>query len=494
MRVRRRWLIPIAVIVAVAAVMVYITLVPSMFHREAPLMAKPEAPSDLAQLRGAFHYGLDALRRGAGNDAVRYLSSFNFGHRAVEQYRLYFLANAWQIAGNPGAARVTLMKLWSAAPRMVSWENAGFTLGGLYASIADWQNAADIYRDISAHSDHSPVAGTARWDGLVARFVEGDAAAVYQSARELVVKNPRTPQAVDGIAIVRSFSSLGLTNALRLTPGERLERAVSLLRDGDPQNALNELNALTGDAASADLQLPIQLNRGLALNQLHRYQDSNALLEPLVSGPYRIAIPAIYHAWKNYGALAASINPIVTKSSMVKKRVGNVRVQVKGNKKLVMQPKYAKVRQTQQRVDVAKKQKKESYENFARERLKDLLTLPIADKVRIEVLNALITITESRNEDDYEQSLIADLARIDPNQDAGLQHFWDKAWAAYTCDDLNGAVDLFVFLSTTYRNPNVQRQAEYWRARSIERLGRKKDAEAIYRALASAPYDDVYTL
>lgn len=437
-------------------------------------------------------YGLDALRRGAGSDAVRNFSSFAFGHRAVEEYRLYFLANAWQTAGNPGAARATLRRLWIGEPHMVYWEDVGFNLGALYAALGDWVNAAAVYRQMAARSDRSAIAGAARWEALVAQFAAGDAAAAYRSARELAIKNPTTPQSADGIAVLRTFSALSPANALVLTPGERLERAVSLLRDGEQLDALNELTALANASPPAELRIPIQLNRGLALHQLHRYQDSNALLEPLASGAYRFAVPAMYNASKNYGALAASINPTVTKTISIRKRVGTVHVEVKGKK--VARPKYATVHKTEQLVDLAKKKKKEAYENLAAERLKDLLSLPLADPVRIDVLNQLIAAAESRNQDEYERKLIGDLARLDPSQEAGLQHFWDKAWEGYTRGDLHGAIDLFEFLRDTYRNPNVRRQAEYWRARSIERVGNKEEAEAIYRALASAPYDDLYAI
>lgn len=488
-----RWLLPTTVAIVAIAMTVTVILLPLILQRETVPAPKPEAPPDLAKLRGAFQYGLDALRRGAGSDAVRYFSSFHFGGRAVEQYRLFFLANAWQVAGNPVAARATLVRFWDTGPRMVYWEDAGLKLGELYASIGDWHNAALVYGGIAARSDHSPVTAAARWNRLLAEFIGGDIASVYQNARDLTIKNPRAEPAADGIAVLRSLSSLGPADALRLTPGERLERAVSLLRDGDPRDAFAELTALA-QSAPADLRLPIQLNRGLALHQLRRYQDSNALLEPLASGPYRFAIPAIYHGWKNYSALAASINPTVTRTVAVRKRVGTVRVKVKGRKNPVARPKYATVHKTEHLVDLAKKHQKESYENLAQERLKDLLTLPLADEVRIEVLNALIGITESKNDDDSEQKLITELAKLDPSQEAGLQRFWDKAWAAYTRGDLNGAAELFLFIRNTYRNPNVRRQSEYWYARSIERLGRREEAQAHYRTLASAPYDDIYAL
>src|SRR5439155_1817 len=241
---------------------------------------KPEAPPDLEKLRSAFTSGVDALRRGDGAAAVKHLGSFTFGSRAVEEYRLWYLANAHQLDADRNAARRTLAGLW-----------------------------------------------------------------------------------------------------------ERTEGAVSLMRDGDPQHAYEELTALDASGVPADLRAPVQLNRGLALNQLGRYEESNGLLEPLAARSYRVAIPAIYTASKNYGVLSASINPIVNKTIIVKEQVGTVHVNVKGKKKPVVRPKFKNVKKTIQIVDLAKKAKKEEDERLSIERLKDLLSLPLADEVRIEVLN-----------------------------------------------------------------------------------------------------------
>ena len=99
---------------------------------------------------------------------------------------------------------------------------------------------------------------------------------------------------------------------------------------------------------------------------------------------------------------------------------------------------------------------------------------------------------EAKNQDDYERQLVKELVSVDPSSDSGLQHFWDKAWAAYARGDLNGAKDLFRFIRETYTNPNVRRQSDYWYARAVERQGQKEEAHAIYQRLASAPYLDVY--
>jgi soluble lytic murein transglycosylase-like protein len=493
---KRGWLIAIivAVIPAIAAVTIYFTI--GRFETRYELVGppKPEAPPDLAKLRPAFSAGLQALQRKDGPAAVRHFSSFKCGQRDVEEYRLFFLANGYQLTGNTQSVRTTLAQLWSRSPRLVYWSDAAFSLGGLYGAAGDWNHASAVYRVIASRSELSPVSANGRWQYLNTRFAAGDVTAVLNAAREIAVKNPRAPMAGDAISILRSLTALKPADPIKLTPGQRLERAVSLLRDGDPQNALAEMNTFDTTGAFADVRLPIQLNKGLALNQLRRYEESNKMLDPLASGPYKIAIPAIYTASKNYRLLSLSINPIVNKIIIVKQRVGTIRVPAKGKKKAILKPKYANVKKTIQLLDVAKKAKKDEYARLATERLKDLLSLPLADEVRIEVLNTLIATAEATNDDDFEQKLIIDLAKLDPSQEAGLQHFWAKAWAAYVRGELNGATELFVFIRDTYRNPNVKRQSDYWRARTIERLGKQEEAATIYQSLASAPYSDLYVV
>ena len=53
-------------------------------------------------------------------EAVKQLSSFHFGRRAVEEYRLFYLASAYQLAKDSGHARTTLAALLAAQSRFRS--------------------------------------------------------------------------------------------------------------------------------------------------------------------------------------------------------------------------------------------------------------------------------------------------------------------------------------------------------------------------------------
>ena len=446
------------------------------------VMQKPEAPPDLEQLRTAYTAGLDALNHKKPGDAVQQLASFSFKKRDVEEYRLWFLGQAQaQNHDHPGA-RVTLAQLWARNPRGLERDDAGNTLASLYAEGGDYRHAYDTALAVASQASSSDNGGNARMSAMQSAMAAGDVSAVLFAARSLAIKNPASPPAGDAVAAVQSLTSLAPDRPIKLTAYERVERAVSFLRDGDAQNFLDEIAFQEQLGVPADLKLPVQLNKGLALAALRHFEDSNKVLEPLTGGPHRVAIPALYFAAKNYRVLSASINPMVNKVITVKQRIPS-----KSKK-----PKYRNVKKSVQLVDLAKKAKKESYDALYIRRLKDLLPLPLADDVRVEVLNALIDVAEAKNQDGYERDLVAQLAKLDPAQEAGLQHFWDKAWAAYARGDLNGAIEQLSFIRDNYRNPNVKRQTSYWIARSQERLGKKAEAAAAYRTLASAAYDDVY--
>src|SRR5438552_8889440 len=184
---RRALWIVVAVAVAAIPTVIVLTIVQIVPRRAVIEAPKPEAPADLEKLRAPFAYGIAALRRRDGPAAVKHLSSFNFGGRAVEEYRLYFLAAGHQLAADRVATRIALARLWSRNPRLVYWQESGFNLAGLYTSTGDFRHAADVYSQVSARSDVSAIAANARWQSLVSRFAAGDAASVLTAARHIVI-------------------------------------------------------------------------------------------------------------------------------------------------------------------------------------------------------------------------------------------------------------------------------------------------------------------
>jgi soluble lytic murein transglycosylase-like protein len=455
--------------------------------------AKAEAPPDLQKLRDAYTAGVEALRDKNAPEAIRLLSSFDFGPRRVEEYRLYHLAQAYQLAKNPAGARATLAKLWRRTPRMVHAHEAALMLAQLYADIGDSGHSANMYATVARRASDPAVTASARWNAAQQRLATGDVSGALFAARNILIHSPRAPQYQDAAALVRALT--GGAELSVLTPSERVERAIALMNANDAQTALEELTAME-TSAPPYVRDAVRLQRGVALHRLRRFEESNKVLEPLTSGAYKYAIPALRTAARNYAIVSAAINPKVHKTLKEKKRVGTIKQKVgKGKKRrTVAKPKYQTVFRTIELIDLAKKNKKDEYERLASERLKDLLQLPIDGNVRLDVLNSLAARADAKNQDAYLQELVPQIIKVDPLADPALQHFWDKAWAAYARGDLAGARKLFRFIADTYTSVNVKRQSEYWFARTVERQGQKGEAQAIYQKLASAPYADLYAL
>lgn len=494
---RRRWLLSSVIALVVIAGIVAIVVVPRRasvnIQDEPELSQSAEAPPDLEKLRETYAAGLAALERKDGPDAVKHLSSFTFGTRVVEEYRLLSLATAYQLSGNSPAARATLATLWRREPRMVRGAEAGFTLATLYEGSGELVRGAAVYGRLARREAAAPaVAAKARWGAARASLQAGDLSGAMFHARTILIDSPAAEEAKNARNLLRSLTGTPETAPLPFTPTERLDRATSLMEAGKAQDALLELEAL--DRSAPHLRTQIRLERGLALHRLRRYEDSNKALEPLTSGAFKQAIPALRFAARNYTTLAASINPEVITTVKERKKVGTIKQRVgKGKKRrTITKPKYQTVFRQVKRIDLAKKQKKDEYTRLASERLKDLLSLDLADDLRIETLNTLIARAAAKDQDEYVRELVPQLIRLDPASDPALQHLWDKGWAAYVRGDLNTAKDLFRFISGTYTHPNIRRQSEYWLARVVDRQGQQEEARSIYQKLASAPYVDLY--
>ena len=455
--------------------------------------AQAQAPPDLQKLREPYLAGVEALREKNAAEAIRRLASFDFGPRAVEEYRLYHLAQAYQLAENAGGARATLAKLLRRSPRLVHANDAALRLASLYADAGDAHSSAEMYAAVARRASDPAMTAQARWNAAQQRLIVGDISGALFAARNILIHSPRAKQAPDAAALVHALT--GRAEKATFTPSERVERAIALMNANDAQTALEELTAMEASAPPG-VRESVRLQHGIALHRLRRFEESNKILEPLTSGPYKYAIPALRTAARNYAIVAAAINPKVQKTLKEKKRVGTIKQKVgKGKKRrTISKPQYKTVFRTIELIDLAKKNKKDEYERLASERLKDLLQLPLDANVRFEVLTALAARADAKNQDEYLQELVPEIIKIDPLADPALQHFWDKGWAAYARGDLASARKLFRYIADTYTAINVKRQAEYWYARTIERQGQKGEAQAIYQKLASAPYADVYAL
>jgi len=491
---RRRFLVAlIAVAIVLSGAVVAIWQFRIRSNGEAGMPgAEPVAPPELAVHADDFREGIDAIEKGEPARAADLLSSFSFEPRPIEQYRLYYLANAREASREVGESRRTLAKLWSLEPRMVHSSAVAAKLATLYSDAGSDARAAEVWGTLATRESDPEIAAAARQRYLESKFRGGDVGAMILAATNIVIDNPGTEAAAPAAAMLRSLRGVSAQAPLRLTLQQRIRRAEGLLASSRPKAALDEIASIDPDTIDDPLRSRLLLARGEALSRVSRHQDSNQLLEPLFSSAYRFAIPALRISANNHRALAGAIQPVTFKTVKERVRSGTRTVTRKGKKVRVAA--YRTVTKRVEQVNLEKKREKERQEALYVERLNDLRSLPIEADLRIDVLAKLVDHYIAKEQDSEIRRYVSELVELDPTRDPALQHFWDRGWTAYGKGNNAVARDLFNFIAATYRNPNIQRQATYWFARTIEREGHAEEAERIYRELASAPYQDLYAL
>ena len=74
----------------------------------------------------------------------------------------------------------------------------------------------------------------------------------------------------------------------------------------------------------------------------------------------------------------------------------------------------------------------------------------------------------------------------------GFEPVWELAWSRWRAGDFAGALSRFEALSAAYDDIWRDRRLSYWRARSLEKLRRRAEAQALYATLVSGNPADVY--
>ncbi|MBW3671103.1 MAG: lytic transglycosylase domain-containing protein [Acidobacteria bacterium] len=405
-----------------------------------------EGPEVVVRHREALRAAVDAIARNDPSDAIVTLEAFSFGERAVEPYRLYLLANSYSLAGDVARARRTLEQSWRLNPEMVVSADVGFHLLDLHRDDNRWSRVASLSEEMLNASGDEMLKASARRQHLLASFYRGDVGGVFRSALDLSISFPESSPADGALDLVAELR--GAPGGEALSPSERLSRAEILLERRMYPQAVHLAGRIDPGSFDEDDTMRLTLVTGSALGRLGRHKESEEVLAPLFSGPYRFAIPALEASARNR-RLMASASP--------------------------------------NEADRTK------HQAVYHERLRDLLSLPIKPELRSVILERLIDGAEKNEEIDRMKRLITALVRVEPSNDRGLQLMWDQGWLAWEKKNDPIAIDRFDFIAETYQNPAIRRQARYWLARTLERVGRAERAREIFEQLASSLYEDLYT-
>jgi soluble lytic murein transglycosylase len=102
----------------------------------------------------------------------------------------------------------------------------------------------------------------------------------------------------------------------------------------------------------------------------------------------------------------------------------------------------------------------------------------------------------SAEEGDFEGALALarELTRETRGTVRGFEPVWGLAWQKWRAGDFGEARRRFAALAATYDDIWRDRRLAYWQARSLEREGRRGEAQAIYATLAAGEPADLYAL
>jgi soluble lytic murein transglycosylase len=246
----------------------------------------PEAPEPLAA-------GLAALRGGRPDEASRLLAEARRRHPTLEDHVLHFEAEAAMRAGDPVRARATAQRLLALHPDSV-WRGAAYFLAGEVARQANEPLAA---RDLlqAARAVLSP--GTDRWARATLALAEleqeeGDQAAALELAREVRRARPR------GLAARRARRLCDRLRAGGPAPVSwtRVEEAEMRLGEGDAEGARAVAEAALAAGPPADEEARALWVRAQAERALGDRGAAEATCRKLASGADPLAARALFAA------------------------------------------------------------------------------------------------------------------------------------------------------------------------------------------------------
>ena len=274
----------------------------------------------------------------------------------------------------------------------------------------------------------------------------GDRRAVADAARTVLLRAPSTDVSRSIPAAVRTALRL---EERKLSAADLARRGRALVAGGDSRRGLALLSARPAAWPAADRAAnQLALARALAATGRSREAERAAAAVPGET-PEWFAATLLRADWRLARLRARAKNVPITKSPAI----GSVREMLES---------------------VTGPSAPAAVRGGARERL-----------LRLEA-----------EEVDFEGALALarDLTRETRGTVQGFEPVWGLAWQKWRAGEFGEARRRFAALAATYDDIWRDRRLAYWQARSLEKEGRRGDAQPIYAALASGEPADLYGL
>lgn len=380
--------------------------------------------------------------------ARRYLISAAGAVAPMEDWRLYLLSDSLRAGNDLPAARATAIELLQTLPdsplRIRALELAADVarLQGDPAAAAEWIGLA---RTETVDADVRRRLALLAWDTALSH---GDANRLREAARRLAVDHPLEAREVD---LSAAFDGARPVWGEILRPGELTRRAENQLEQDLLDEALETLDAVP----ETERDNGWWLLRAEVLIDDHRGAEALELLADLTP---RDPAESVGIAWRrSMAALDAS-----------RFRRGRVNLLTS--------------RRDEMRI-------------YALDTLRWIVAQGVDPESVSLALDRLFA-ELARDDDATEEALEAlrALRAVDADETRGNEFLWELGWKAYTRRNLAEAMDRWRLLGELYPESSRARWGRYWTARSLEKLDRPDEAQAIYREIVASEATDFYRL
>jgi soluble lytic murein transglycosylase-like protein len=416
--------------------------------------------------------GLEPLRSGNGREALMAQLVSGFYAHACEQpalaeerlfaavdpggpledWRLFLLADSAAANGHLHLAQATLARLLADYPDSPLRPRAWVRAARLALANGDTRRAVQMVR--SARAAALPGGEAAEIEGLAWEIGTrtGDSVLRAEAARRLLVLAPG--QAAD-LKVIELFrrpdGSLDWSEVL--TAEQLAERARTLLALNLAPSALVTLEAVR--PAGRDLEW--QLLHAEALTSAHRGAEALTLLAAPASPP---------------------------SSARQRARLEWARSQAAAD--------VATAQRGRTNLPAAERQ---TYRWRAQQHLEKTVEAGGAGGDTELAIKALRLLFADHAEAELFDRALATLKRLrtlDPADQTGAEHLWQRGWSEYSRRNYTGAVGYWAELVDLYPESNNARRGRYWSGRAFEALGETQRAAQVFAEVAGADTSDLY--
>jgi len=385
-------------------------------------------PSDQAN-KIAFMAGRAAMYSKDYKAARKYLEFCRDHYKNLEDHVLYHLSRAYFLGGDVAAAYKTVQRLIEQYPDSIWFADANVMIGDYYASMGDYTKALSVYNAFlteNKKSEEYPKVLFLKGKALEESGRQNDALTAY---KEVWIGYPASAVAADAFAGINRLGGAG-----GLTLSELRRRIDNLYAAGDYEGVITAAGGLPSFLNTKSAALPKNIAREIeylkakAYFRSSRYESARGIFESLIADPGGIpAAELLYWRARTYDRL--------------------------------------------ERDEVAV--------GYYLDLFRAYPTDPLADD---GLYLAARTLEEMKRYDEamrYYETYLVTYSRGEEVKTV----LWNIGRLYYTRKDYAKAEEYFDRMAKNYRDKSEYPQYLYWKARSLEKMGRTSEAIDVYKTI-----------